>query len=281
MVNLLHTFVPQAMLWSWGYFHIYWYGFFIVLAISLALLVTSQLANLYQLKKELILDLSFWLIIGGLIGARIYEVGLEFSYYSQNPLDILKVWQGGLAIHGAIIAGLIIVAIFSSKQKINFWILTAVIVPGLALGQAVGRWGNYFNQELFGLPTRLPWGIPIDIINRPLEYIGQKFFQPTFLYESLGDLLIFLILLTIHVIILKRQRQAKVAGLSPKTSLKITVLYLILYSTVRFFLEFIKVDSTPTLASWRWPQIISLIIIALSIILLAFKNHGKKTEKNQ
>lgn len=276
MINFFHTFNPQAIFWAGSFFHIYWYGLFMVLAIIASLLITLKLARLNQIKNDLILDLSFYLIIGGLLGARIYEIFLEWSYYSQNPLAIIKIWQGGLAIHGAIIAGLLIVGLFSFKKKINFWILTSLIVPGLALGQAIGRWGNYFNQELFGLPTNLPWGIPIEIINRPLEYIGQKFFQPTFLYESLGDFIIFLILLSIHVIILKKQRIKKFNQLSVQASIKISALYLILYSILRFGLEFIKIDSTPTIYGWRWPQIISLIIIIFAWLLLAFNKDASK-----
>lgn len=260
--------------------HIYWYGLFMILAIIAALLVTIKIAAWNYIKKDLTLDLSFYLIIGSLLGARIYEIFLEWPYYSQNPLDIFKIWQGGLAIHGAIIAGLLIVALFSYKNKLSFWTLVSVIVPGLALGQAIGRWGNYFNQELFGLPTALPWGIPIEIINRPLDFISSKYFQPTFLYESLGSLLIFLILLTIHVIIRKRRKTANLP-LDLPTALKISTLYLILYSSLRFFLEFIRIDHAPLVNNWRWPQIASIIIIAISILLIAFHKHAKKNPESK
>jgi len=247
-----------------------------VIGISAGLLTAHLLARAYHLKKDLILDLSFWLIIGSLIGARIYEVFLEFPYYSQNPGAIIKIWQGGLAIHGAILAGLIITAIFARQKKISFWLLTALIVPGLALGQAIGRWGNYFNQELFGLPTNLPWGIPIDIINRPLQYIGQRFFHPTFLYESLGDFLIFLVLLLIHVIIINK-RQGGLLSLSRRQAVRLTTAYLFLYSLLRFNLEFIKIDPTPTFFNWRWPQIISLIIAAIALVLFIFSHAPNKS----
>jgi len=179
MINWLHNFNPQALLVSFGPFHIYWYGLFMVSGILIALGTSSILAKYYKIKADTLLDLAFWLIINGLIGARLYDVLLELSYYKSNPLDIFKIWQGGLAIHGAIIAGLITTYFFARKHKISLWTLSALIVPGLALAQAIGRWGNYFNQELFGLPTSLPWGIPISILNRPIAYLDYDYFQKT------------------------------------------------------------------------------------------------------
>ncbi len=273
MFNFLHTFQPQSVLISFGPITIYWYGFFIVLGILAAVLVAYKLAKYYQIKRDLIFDLSFWLVIGGLIGARIYDVFLFLPYYLKNPIDALKIWQGGLAIHGGIIAGVIIIWFFARKKKINFWKLTALIIPGLALAQTIGRWGNYFNQELFGLPTSLSWGIPINIINRPLEYISTEFFHPTFLYESLGNLLIFLILIIINIYFIKKKR------LTNHFFVWITALYMILYSILRFSLEFIRLDETPYFLFLRWPQIISLILITIAILLLIFNPHAKKKKE--
>ena len=274
MINWLHTFHPQAILLSLDPIHIYWYGLFMILGILAALFISLKLARYYKIEKEKIFDLSFWLIIIGLLGARIYDVFLNFSYYLKYPLDVFKIWQGGLAIHGAIIAGLLVIYLFSKKQKTSFWTFTSIIVPGLVLGQAIGRFGNYFNQELFGLPTTKPWGIPIDLINRPADYITDIFFHPTFLYESLGCLLIFIILISANYLIIKKRDIA-----NRYYQILLTVLYMILYSILRFCLEFIKVDATPMFLNLRWPQIISLAIIFVSIIFLIFNYHAKK-EKN-
>ena len=262
MISFLHSFEPTAKLASFGWLNIYWYGLFITLGILAALTLTIWLAKHYGLSRDLIFDLSFWLIISGLIGARIYEVFLVWPYYRENPLQIFQVWQGGLAIHGAIIAGLAIIWLFSHFKKINFWKLTAVFVPGLALGQAIGRWGNYFNQELFGRPTAAPWGIPINPLHRPLEYIGSSHFHPTFLYESAACLLIFLILLFLNIYFIKKK------SLNLRFYAWSTALYMILYSALRFGLEFIRLDETVSIWGWRWPQIISLIIVAASILLI-------------
>jgi phosphatidylglycerol:prolipoprotein diacylglycerol transferase len=267
MFHFLHTFNPEPILISLGPINIYWYGFFILLGAISALLITIKLASYYNIKKDTIFDLAFWLILGGIIGARLYHVFLELPYYIEHPASIIKIWEGGLAIHGGIIAGVIIIWIFAKIQNVgteqcSFWLLSALLAPGLALAQAMGRWGNYFNQELFGLPTDKAWGIPISIANRPIEYINSSFFHPTFLYESLGNLLIFILLISLHVYIIKNKKQKNITGYW----LLVTG-YLILYSILRFSLEFIRIDATPEFLGLRFPQIVSLLIIILAIIL--------------
>jgi phosphatidylglycerol---prolipoprotein diacylglyceryl transferase len=274
MINFLHTFSPQAIIVNFGLLSLRWYGLFIVLGISAALLTILWLGKkYYQLKKDTIFDLTFWLVITGLIGARIYDVFLQFPYYLDHPLQIIQIWKGGLAIHGSIIAGLIVIYFFSKKIKINFFKITALIAPGLALGQAIGRWGNYFNQELFGLPTKLSWGIPIEITNRPLSYINEIYFHPTFLYESLGCFIIFLISIYLYSKAHKNKRP------NPRFYVWLTAAYMILYSVLRFLLEFIRLDPSPEFLNLRWPQITSLIIILFSILILIFYSNDKKEKQ--
>ncbi len=264
-INFLHTSHPNPILISLGPINIYWYGLFIVLGILAAIFITLKLADYYKIKKETIIDLAFWLIIGGVIGARLYHILLELQYYLSNPIDAIKIWQGGLAIHGAILAGIVIIWRFSKKHQYNFWLLSSIIAPGLALAQAIGRWGNYFNQELFGKPTKLAWSIPIDLANRPIEYISNEFFHPTFLYESIGNLLIFFILIYAHIWIVKKQKFNNTSYFLLLTS------YFILYSLLRFSIEFIRLDPTYVILGLRFPQIVSLIIIFFSIIFLTIK----------
>jgi phosphatidylglycerol---prolipoprotein diacylglyceryl transferase len=270
MFNFLHSLTPEPILISFGLFKIYWYGLFVVLGVLAALTVSLKLAKKFKFSPNQIFDFSFWMIIGGIFGARLYHVILEWPYYSQNPVSIFKVWQGGLAIHGGIIAGLLVLAYFAWKEKMNFWALAALFAPGIALGQAIGRWGNYFNQELFGKPTNLPWGIPIDLMNRPARYISAEFFHPTFLYESLGNLVIFFILLFLVFKFLKKGW----------TNYKIIFLtYAILYSSLRFSMEFLRTDVTAYVFGFRWPQVFSLLIIIVSAILFFFpKNKKGETE---
>ncbi len=262
MIEFLHNFHPNSLMFSvWGV-EIYWYGLFVVLGIIATIVTGIILGYYYNINKDKIVDLTFWLIIGGIFGARIYHIFLELPYYLNNPEDIAKIWQGGLAIHGAIIAAVIIIWLFAKKNNIGFWKLSSIAVTGAALGQAIGRWGNYFNQELFGKPTDLPWSIPINIASRPMEYITSNYFHPTFLYESLGNLLIFAILISAHVYIIKKQKIKKI------NFLYITFSYLALYSILRFSLEFIRIDRTPEFLGLRFPQIASLIILIILITLV-------------
>jgi phosphatidylglycerol:prolipoprotein diacylglycerol transferase len=270
MAFFWHNFYPQPVLFSLGPINVYWYGLFMILAIMAGLGFTLRLARKYGLKSENVFDLAFWLIIGGLIGARIYDVFLNLPYYAVRPSDVIKIWQGGLAIHGAIIAGLIVLKIFASRLKIGFGKLAALIVPGLALGQTIGRWGNYFNQELFGQPTNLSWGIPISPFNRPAAYADYRFFHPTFLYESILCFLIFLFLAAINARAIKKNR------LNNRFFIWSTASYVILYSIVRFLLEFIKIDATPLVFGLRWPQIVSLLLIISSLLILIFNPHARR-----
>lgn len=276
MFSLLHDFTPSATLFTFGPVTIYWYGLFMAVAIAAAMYSALQLAPKYHLGQETIFDLSFWLVIGGLTGARLYEIILMWPYYSRHPWQTVKIWEGGLAIHGAIIAGLLIVWVFSYRHKINISRLTALLVPGLALGQAIGRWGNYFNQELFGSPTNLPWGIPINPINRPTEFSAHIHFHPTFLYESLGCLIISTALFLMNI------RAAKNRSLGRRFQLLSVAFYVISYSLLRFTLEFIRLDETPVIWGWRWPQIASLVLIAVTIIILffSFRKNASNCETN-
>lgn len=263
MINFLHSNIPNSILLSVGSINIYYYGVLVVISMLLGIFTSVKLASYYNIKKEIVIDSAFYLIIFGLIGGRIYHIFLELPYYLQNPLNVFKIWQGGLAIHGGIIAGIITTYFFAKKNNLNPLLLASIYAPALALGQAIGRWGNYFNQELYGLPTNLPWGIAIQNAHKIKEYSEFTYFHPTFLYESIGNLSIFLILIVSHYFFLKKKKE--------NYNYIIIPLYLILYSILRFSLEFIKIDITPEYFGLRVPQITSLIIIALSIILLVYK----------
>lgn len=274
MINWLHTFTPESVLISFGNFKIHYYGIFIVLGLILGTLLLLKLSDYYKLNKQNNLDALFWIIINAIIGARLYHIFLELPFYLEYPLQSIKVWEGGLAIHGAIIGGVLTVWYYAKKFKIPFWQLTAIIVPGLSLGQALGRWGNYFNQELYGLPTDLPWGIPIDFENRLAAFSGFKYFHPTFLYESIGNLIIFLIIMLLHY----KTKNIKSNFFQNNKFTIITLSYLILYSLLRFSLEFVRIDPTPSYGL-KVPQIVSLGIVVVSIAyigLLYKKNRHQK-----
>ena len=271
---LLHNFNPEPILFSLGQLAIHWYGVFMVLGIIAGMIVTLRLARYYKFADNFIFDLFFWLIISALVGARIYDVLLNSSYYLSHPLQSLEIWKGGLAIHGAIIAGIIVLLIFAKQQKTSFFKIGSLIVPGLALGQAIGRWGNYFNQELFGLPTNSFIGIPINIVNRSIKYLPNIYFQPTFLYESLGCLLIFLFLFNLNLHYAKRKK------FEHRLYIWSVSFYMILYSILRFMLEYIRIDKTPYFLGLRLPQIVSLFIIITFLLIIAFKSNDYQ-DKNK
>lgn len=263
-MNFLHSFSPNPIAISVGPISIYWYGIVLALAMSCALALAVKIGKHKNISSETIFDVVIWLIIGGLIGARLYEIGLNFSYYINAPVEIVQIWNGGLAIHGGLIGGGIALFIYIKKKKLDFWKLAAILTPAVALGQAIGRWGNWFNQELFGVPTSKPWGIPIEALYRPEGYHKFLYFHPTFLYESIGCLLICLLL----VFLLRQHVKNQV----------IIGSYFILYGILRFALELIKIDPTPLIFDIRWPQIMSIILVVtgLGIITLPQFSQPKK-----
>lgn len=252
----LHTYNPQPIVANLGPLTIHWYGLFLALAALAGYLVFRRSGRAYRINLPDLENLFFWTVLFGFIGARLYHVLNEWDFYAAHPQDIVRIWNGGLAIHGALIAGGVVFMLYSRKRKLSFWLLADIVAPALVLGQAIGRWGNYFNQELFGRPTNLPWGIPIETINRPLDYIGSTYFHPTFLYESLGSLLLFLLLLFLHRKRLQNQKNAdfkKTAGI-------IFLTYLIADSLIRFGTELLRVDRVPQVFDVRLPLLVSIAI---------------------
>ena len=211
MLTFLHTFEPQPIILQLGPLALRWYGLLMVTSMIAGLLIVLRFARQEKIKSDDVFDLAFYLIIFSLLGARLYAVLLELPYYLNNPFEIIAVWHGGLAIHGAIIAGGLTLLVYCRKKRQSFWQWADRLVVALPLGQAIGRWGNYFNQELFGKPTDLPWGIPISPVNRPVEYLTSPYFHPTFLYESLLNLLNVGLLLFLFPKL--KQRSGVLAGL--------------------------------------------------------------------
>ncbi len=278
MFNFLHTFEPSPILISFGPFNVFYYGFFIVCGILLGSMIIFKLAEQYDINKNTVIDSAFIVVLSAIAGGRLYHVFLELPYYMDNPLNIIMVWRCVLEIHGAIICCFIAMYFFAKKNKLDIFLLAALYAPALALGQAIGRWGNYFNQELYGLPTNLAWGIPIESSRRVAEYYNFEFFHPTFLYESIGNLLIFIALYFLHKQFIKKKISAHAI---------IVATYLLLYSILRFSLEFVRIDKTPDLLGLRLPQIAS-IFISLIAVYLIYKNKNEikkiltnKPETNQ
>ena len=230
-----------------------WYGIFIALSVVLGTVIALKEAKRKGVSEDTIIDLLLFGIPAAIVGARLYYVIFSWDNYKNNPMEILNLRGGGLAIHGVIIAGILVAIIFSKVRKVSFWKLGDIVAPSLILGQAIGRWGNYANQEAHGGPTDLPWGIMVN---------GVKV-HPTFLYESIWNFLVFIFLLWYS------RNAQKVDG---ETSL----LYIILYSIARFFIEGLRTDSL-MLGSFRVAQLISLTAILIGSILLYRRRNILKT----
>ena len=234
-----------------------WYGLLIATAVLVGVSLSQYLAKQRQVNPDLIGDLGIWLVVGAIPGARLYYVLFQWQDYAQHPEDIIAIWKGGIAIHGAIIGGTIATIIFARLNKVSLWQLLDLVVPSLALGQTIGRWGNFFNSEAFGAPTNLPWKLFIPVSKRPLEYVQYEYFHPTFLYESLWNLSVFGILMYTFFWGIKHQDKLKVGTLS--------FVYMIAYSLGRFWIEGLRTDSL-MLGSLRIAQVVSLVLLPLGIL---------------
>lgn len=247
---------PGSEIFEIGPITIRWYGLLIASAVLIGVSLSQYLAKRRSLNPNLIADLAIWAVLAAIVCARIYYVAFEWQDYIERPEDIFAIWQGGIAIHGAIIGGTLASIIFSRINRVSFWQLGDVIAPSLILGQAIGRWGNFFNSEAFGSPTNLPWKLYIPPQNRPPEYLNYDYFHPTFLYESLWNIGVFVLLMWLFFWGLRHRHRLKAGTL--------VLVYAIAYSSGRVWIEGLRTDSL-MLGPLRIAQIISLVLIALGI----------------
>ncbi len=258
---------PGAEIFSLGFLTVRWYGLLIATGVLVGVFVSQSLAKRRQIDPDTIGDLAIWLVIGAIPCARIYYVIFEWQRYSQDPSKMFAIWEGGIAIHGAIIGGVIAGILFARKYKISFWQLVDLIVPALILGQAIGRWGNFFNSEAFGAPTNLPWKLYISPEYRPLDYREFDYFHPTFLYESLWNLMVFGLLLYLFFWGLRHRDRLKLGTLG--------FVYLVAYSSGRVWIEGLRTDSL-MLGFLRVAQVISLSAIVLGLFGLFWLYYLKR-----
>ena len=270
---------PGPELFQLGPFSLRWYGLLIAISVLVGLNLSGELASKKGLKKSLINDLLPILVLASVIGARIYYVAFEWRNYtgrnfwsSINFLNLnipipsaLEIWGGGIAIHGALIMGTLSIIFFCRWRKEPFWDVIDVLVPSVALGQAIGRWGNFFNNEAFGIPTNLPWKLFIPFRFRPEVFSTQDYFHPTFLYESVWNIFVFGILIFLFRKANKKELKLPSGGLS--------CLYLITYSLGRFWIEGLRTDplclgGVPPFCEGglRIAQLISLFLISAGLL---------------
>jgi phosphatidylglycerol:prolipoprotein diacylglycerol transferase len=341
----LHTYLPNPILFNFGFYQIRWYGLILALAMAGGFFVIYKLytspspsppkgegvgssLSPYEGKRrrEVFFNLLFWIAVGGIVGGRLVHVLTFFNYYWRHPLEIFFLWHGGIAFYGVFIGGLVMAWFLirhvilsearirqlaerakskdpldfshetdegiprqarNDKNKKNrlisilnsFFLLLDSLVIGLAFGQFIGRWGNWFNQELFGRPTDLPWGIPIAFINRPAGFENFQYFHPVFLYESLFSLVLFFVLWGLYKKIYLPQPPPYKGG-EPTPALPLAqgevwrgltmkqfhqwnngivfAVFLLGHSAARFFLEFLRLDAQPEFLGLRLFQWVAL-----------------------
>ncbi len=211
-----------------------WYAIFILTGIVLAVIVIRVLAGRRGLNPDFPLDIAPWIVLSGVLGARVYYVLLRWRHFSEHPDQALNIRLGGLSIHGALVAGVAVLLLLCWRAKQPFLVWADLLIVGVAVGQSVGRWGNWANQEAFGTPTNLPWGVAISSSRRPPDYLDATHFHPTFLYESLFDLANALFLAWIVL------RMRRSSALRPGDALW---MYFVLYGVARFLIERVRTDS--------------------------------------
>lgn len=244
-------FTPDPVAFTLFGIDVRWYGVLIGTGFLIAMIMSYYRAPRFNIDQDFILDFAIFLIPLSIIGARAYYVIFSWEDYAGNWGKIFNIRGGGLAIHGGIIVGIIVAAVLCHKRKVNFLNLADLIFPAVALAQSIGRWGNFFNSEAHGGPTDLPWGIMVDEIK----------VHPTFLYESIWCLLLFIFLTALS-------KHRKFYG-------QIGLLYGILYSAERFFVEQLRTDSL-MIGPFKQAQVLSLCTIIICLIIYIYLYKRKK-----
>ncbi len=256
---------------DFGFIQIYWYSIFILLAMSVGMFIVLRESKKKRIHENAITDLVFWTVVWGVVGARLYYVLFNLDYYGVHQAEIFELWKGGLAIHGGIMFGLFYVLYFCRKRNFKLLKITDICAPGLIIGQAIGRWGNFFNREAYGVCIgkaaleKMP--LPKFIVEG--MYIPREgdYCQPTFLYESIWNLVGFIILLFLRRI--KYIKEGQITGF-----------YLVWYSAGRFVIEGMRMDSLriggPN--GLRVAQLVSIILGGIGLFLIWFRFRKPKFE---
>jgi phosphatidylglycerol---prolipoprotein diacylglyceryl transferase len=239
---------PSSGVLDIGPLSVHVYGILLAVGVVVAAVMTGRRWARWGRSRREFDDIVVWIVIGGVVGARLYHVATDYEKFEGDWLRVFEIWKGGLSIWGVVAGGAIAVLIVCRVKHLNTLLLCDAIVPGLLVAQAIGRWGNWFNQELFGEPTRLPWGLEIDPAHRPPGYLGTTTFHPTFLYESLYCLALVALLLWIER--RWRLRSGQLLGL-----------YLATYCFGRFWLENLRIDEAKLVGPLRVNAWVSLLVL--------------------
>lgn len=262
-----------------GFLYIRFYGILIMSGVILAAYLAARLAKKNGQDPERIWDMLPWALVLGIVGARLWHIltpppsmvaqGVDTMYYLTHPLDALAVWNGGLGILGAVAGGALGAYIYLRKNGLSFMQWADFVAPGVLLAQAIGRWGNFINQELYGAPSNLPWAIYIDPAFRLPEFADVAYYHPTFLYESILNLLAVGLLLWMG----KRFHDVLIHG-------DIFLAYLVVYPVIRFFMEFLRLDSS-TVGGININQWMMLGIAVLAAVAIYVRHRTYRPEAVQ
>lgn len=255
------TLTINPVAFNLGNLSVKWYGVIMALAIILAVSMAIIEGRKRQIESDDFVDLLLWAVPLGYVGARIYYVIFEWQYYAQHPDQIIAIWNGGIAIYGGLLAGLVVLLIFCYKKMLPPFLMLDIITPGVMAAQILGRWGNFINQEAHGDPTTLSFLQSLHLPNFIISQmkINGVYYQPTFLYESFFNLIGLILIL-----VLRHRKHLFKQG-------EIFMLYLAWYSVVRFFVEGMRTDSLYLWGSIRVSQLLSLILLVIVIGLFIYR----------
>lgn len=247
-----------------------YYGLLIMLGVVAATALSYYEAKRRGQNTDILMDSLIWVIIGGIVGARVWHIltppasmveqGITTWYYLTHPLDAIAIWRGGVGIPGAVAGGALAFYLYARKRGISFWFWADIFAPGLALGQAIGRWGNFINQEVYGSPSTLPWAIKIDPQHRLPEFMAFETYHPLFLYESIFNLLNMGFLLWL----MRKYEDKLIQG-------DVFLTYLITYPVFRFFMEFIRLDSS-YVGGINANQTLMLVVAVISAFVIYWRH---------
>lgn len=235
-----------------GSYGLRWYGFLIAIGVTVAYLISERQLLRSGFKANEIEGTFLILVVLGLVGARIGFVIQDFNYFTVNPAEIMKIWDGGLSIHGALLGGILGLLISTKTYKYNFIKAANIIFPQIFLAGAIGRFGNFFNSEIIGQPTNLPWKMYVPVSNRPIAFENISYYHPVFLYEFV----FFIVFYLVYILILKK--------FGSKFGFAYTVIF---YSLTRVVVEFWRIDYHPILGPFDLAQLVSFGIIIIGLIV--------------
>jgi phosphatidylglycerol---prolipoprotein diacylglyceryl transferase len=256
--------IPSPDSGNLGPFHMY--GVLLAIGVLVAVAIAQRRWTRRGYGSPGISDIAFWVVVWGVIGARLYHVITDYQRFDDDPLRAFKIWEGGLSIWGAVIGGAIAVVVVTHRRRMPTLVVMDCMAPGILAAQAIGRWGNWFNQELFGKPTTLPWGLEISLVHRPAGYAAFTTFHPTFLYESLYCLAL------IGVLLIAERRLSLKQG-------QTFALYVILYPVGRFWFENLRIDPAHKLGPLRVNAWVSIAAFLFGIVWFVWLGRHEPSQR--